>query len=326
MRATFLLTATFALAATLSGPAFAQVSNSNTTVTAGEISVPIAIGTTQAVTNRVVEPVTPSFDTIISAPVEYDENGVAKAQYFKASDLTPEQNAAFQDEVRRVRTYQSRNGNAPVPSYIYSNGTSESSSESVTYGSNAPVSSGSYEIELYDTGTPIYESYEYDNVSVDTNYDSVNVITEPVAAPLYANATHTVAKGDTLYNLSKRYEVTVAQLQAENGMSNTNLSLGQSLRIPSSAPSAVNTGIAQPIFVSAPVRDGAVTRRIVQPVATVKTPVNSYAVLKKDTLYSIAKRACVSVNDLAAQNGISDPSSLQLGQKLELPLGHCQKN
>jgi len=332
MRATLLLTASFTFAAATS--AFAQSQTAT--------SAPVIIGTSPDVTTRVVEPVTQSFDSLITAPIQYDENGVAKAQYFKASDLTAEQNQAFQEEINRVRTYQSQNGSATyVPNYTYeaapaasnvastsnystsSSSTygSSSSSDSITYGSYAPSQSSvqTNEASPYASG-----SYEIDLYAPQTS-SNVNVINESTAQS-YAAATHTVAKGDTLYNLSKRYNVTVGQLQDENGLSDTTLSLGQALRIPSSAPYAASSDIAQPIFVSAPVRDGAVTRRIVQPVATSSRPTNTYAVLKKDTLYSIAKRTCVSVNDLAAQNGISDPSSLQLGQKLSLPLGHCQVN
>ncbi len=309
MRATFLLTASLAMAAAT--PAFAQIPVSNTTIVTGQTTVPVEIGSSAAVTTRIVEPVTDSFDALITAPIEYDENGVAKAQYFKASDLTPEQNKAFQDEVKRVRAYQSHNtGNAEIPNYTYS----EAAPIIATDETAVPFNNGAYEIELYapqNSGSQMPDA-------------QVNVVNEPLVQS--AAATHIVVKGDTLYNISKRYDVTIGQLQDENGLSDTNLNLGQSLKIPSTTPIALNTTIAQPIFVSAPVRDGAVTRRVVQPISTHNRPVSRYAVLKKDTLYSIAKRTCVSVNDLALQNGITDPSSLQLGQKLTLPQGHCLTN
>lgn len=44
-------------------------------------------------------------------------------------------------------------------------------------------------------------------------------------------ATHTVKKGDTLYSISKKYNLTVKELQAINGMSGTELSIGQVLNI-----------------------------------------------------------------------------------------------
>lgn len=308
MRASCFISLSIALAAAM--PAAAQVSSGNVFVSASETAIPVQINKARnTVTNRVVEPVTPSFDSLISAPVQYDKNGVAKAQYFKASDLTPAQNEAFQEEVRRVRNYQSVNGaNTTLPDYIENDKTAYGSSyETGTYStSNAPAASstGLYELELY---TP--QSQPAQSIAATPQNQ--------------ANAVHNVAKGDTLYNISKRYNVTVGAIQDINGLSGTNLSLGQSLRIPSTNVRAEYTSQAQPIFVSTPVRDGAVTRRIVNPIATSSRPVSTYAVLKKDTLYSIAKRSCVSVNDLASQNGISDPSDLQLGQQLKLPLGHC---
>ena len=332
MRKTFLFTASCAFA--IAAPSFAQISASNVTVQAAGTSIPVVIGTSTNVSNRVVEPVTPSFDNLISAPIEYDENGIAKAQYFKASDLTPEQNKAFEEELRRVRAYQAQNGSAlSVPDYTYSQGTSSGAvlnapaqtaepisavSESITYGEFAPVTqtpqSGTYEIELYAPAA---------STPASTSASNVTVINEAVPATASSTSLHVVAKGDTLYNLSKRYDVTIGRIQDENGLSDTNLSLGQNLRIPSNAALALNTTIAQPIFVSAPVRDGAVTRRIVQPIPVTNNTQINYAVLKGDTLFSIAKRSCVSVNDLAAQNGITDPSSLSLGQKLSMPQGHC---
>lgn len=45
--------------------------------------------------------------------------------------------------------------------------------------------------------------------------------------------TYTVAKGDTLYSISKRYNLTVKELQQLNGLSGTDLSVGQVLNIQS---------------------------------------------------------------------------------------------
>jgi hypothetical protein len=42
---------------------------------------------------------------------------------------------------------------------------------------------------------------------------------------------HTVAKGDTLYNISKRYGTTVEAIQRLNGLTGTGISIGQILRV-----------------------------------------------------------------------------------------------
>ena len=43
--------------------------------------------------------------------------------------------------------------------------------------------------------------------------------------------TYTVAKGDTLYSISKRHNMTVAELQNMNGLIGTTLNIGQVLQI-----------------------------------------------------------------------------------------------
>jgi len=65
----------------------------------------------------------------------------------------------------------------------------------------------------------------------------------PPAAPAYTppaapatnyggTSSHVVSKGDTLYNLSKRYGTSVAAIQSANGLSDTTIVLGTSLNIP----------------------------------------------------------------------------------------------
>jgi LysM repeat protein len=48
----------------------------------------------------------------------------------------------------------------------------------------------------------------------------------PATAPVY----HTVEKGDTLWNISQRYQTTVAAIRQLNSMTNDNIQLGQRLR------------------------------------------------------------------------------------------------
>ena len=43
--------------------------------------------------------------------------------------------------------------------------------------------------------------------------------------------THTVKRGDTLYDLSKKYGVSVDSIKKLNGLINNNLSIGQVLKI-----------------------------------------------------------------------------------------------
>ena len=249
--------------------------------------------------NVVVEPVESSVEAIINAPIEYDENGVVKAQHFNADNLTEEEYQALLDEADRIRAYRDVNGLNFETDYVYP----EVSSVSVA----APAPS--YQIDLF---AP----------------QAANSATSTMVTSSAKN--HTVSKGDTLYNISKRYDTSVQSIQAENGLIGTSLSIGQSIRIPGVIVESINT-YSQPTFASTPMQDGYVTRRVIQPApfierAQIENVVAAeavYAVLPKDTLYSIARRTCVGVNDIIAQNGIKDPTTLKPGTRLTLPSGHC---
>lgn len=52
---------------------------------------------------------------------------------------------------------------------------------------------------------------------------------KPRKSNVASNSTHKVEKGDTMYSLSKRYNLSVNELQKLNGMTNNNLQLGQIL-------------------------------------------------------------------------------------------------
>jgi len=222
--------------------------------------------------NIVVEPVGQSIDSIINAPIEYDDNGVVKAQHFNADDLTDEEYQALLDEADRIRAYRDANGLNFEEQYIYPEAVETSVVEA------AP----SYQIELF----------------------------APEATPSIASSVstsakiHTVSKGDTLYNISKRYDTTVTAIQAENGISTTELSIGQQIRIPGVIVESINS-VSRPIYASAPASE------------------TVYAVLPKDTLYSISRRTCVGVKDIISRNAIANPNALTPGQRITLPVGHC---
>lgn len=105
--------------------------------------------------------------------------------------------------------------------------------------------------------------------------------------------THSVQKGEGLYGISKKYNVTVDQIKKWNGMSSNNLSLGQKL------------------IVSAPIAN--------KPSTQTSTTVSeiTHTVQKGDGLYSIAKKYNVSVEQIQKLNNLSS-SSISLGQVLKI--------
>ncbi|TBN00859.1 LysM peptidoglycan-binding domain-containing protein [Hyunsoonleella flava] len=72
-----------------------------------------------------------------------------------------------------------------------------------------------------------YELYKYDDEVLGRN-PSERKFDDTVEVD---KAFHVVAKGDTLYNISKRYNLTVKELQALNNIKGTNIAIGQELKV-----------------------------------------------------------------------------------------------
>ena len=63
-----------------------------------------------------------------------------------------------------------------------------------------------------------YDLYKFDNVSLDATVAKVE-------------DTHIVVQGDTLYSISKKYNLTIKELQEMNGLEDTNIGIGQVLKV-----------------------------------------------------------------------------------------------
>jgi flagellum-specific peptidoglycan hydrolase FlgJ len=80
-----------------------------------------------------------------------------------------------------------------------------------------------------------YNLYQYDNQVLDVNYVSnekqlVEELTIEARNPVNTSlASYVVQKGDTLYSLSKKFEVRVEDLKQKNNLSDNTLSIGQKL-------------------------------------------------------------------------------------------------
>ena len=136
-------------------------------------------------------------------------------------------------------------------------------------------------------------SNERDNQLFDQNFDAyADAITRgiiqalgetyhPPAHPSFSN--YTVVAGDTLFRLAQKFGTTVEAIMSLNGLANSNLSIGQVLRIPAKLPSYFN-----------------------------------YTVVAGDTLWRIAKKFGTSVEEVVALNGLNS-SNLVIWQVLKIP-------
>lgn len=97
-----------------------------------------------------------------------------------------------------------------------------------------------------------------------------------------------VQKGDTLYAISRKYDVSISELIDVNNLDEPyTLNVGQTLKLPHAA---------------------------------------SYTVAKGDTLYSIARKNDVDVHTLSKINNIKSPYTLYVGQTLNLSNTPVHKN
>jgi len=137
---------------------------------------------------------------------------------------------------------------------------------------------------------------------------------------------HRVVKDDTLYNLAKRNCITVVDIQKHNAMSDNSIRIGQALSLPTRKCIVPTTAAIVPTQVTTlKTRKEAGVVRQVLPIQTgIKVRQgNAYAVLPKDSLFSIGKRYCVSASELAGFNNIKTTTAIQPGQILRLPQKAC---
>ena len=115
------------------------------------------------------------------------------------------------------------------------------------------------------------------------NSGRVRLLNYDLGTTLFGNVPEsiTVTKGDTLYSISKRYNVPLRDLITTNNLTPPyTLKIGQVIRIPSA---------------------------------------KYHTVVKGDTLYNISKRYDVDMAALSNLNDLEAPYTLSLGQKLLLP-------
>lgn len=109
--------------------------------------------------------------------------------------------------------------------------------------------------------------------------------------------THTVETGETLFSVSKQYQITIAELKAWNDLSSENLKVGQTLTIHPSE--------------SVDQQDLSITTENEAEQNT------SYLVKNDDSLYKIAQKHGMSVDKLKKLNNLTS-NTIRVGQQLSV--------
>lgn len=107
------------------------------------------------------------------------------------------------------------------------------------------------------------------------------------APPPKTTATYTVNRGDTLYSIANSYNMSVDQLKQLNNLTSNTIQVGQTLKVVGTAPQSTQ----------------------IQAV--------NYTVQPGDSLYSIAQRANITVDQIMKNNNLTS-SMIYVGQTLQL--------
>jgi LysM repeat protein len=127
---------------------------------------------------------------------------------------------------------------------------------------------------------------------------------------------HTVVQGDTLWSISKKYNVSISELCAANNVSRRDiLSIGQTLVIPRTPTGEA----APPPSEAAPPATVTPTPEPVTPAPDVTAmETEYYTVQQGDSYWKIARQYGISASELMALNDTSD-TIIRVGQKILVP-------
>lgn len=129
---------------------------------------------------------------------------------------------------------------------------------------------------------------------------------------LFAESTYKVQKGDTLYSISRKYQITVAELRVANNLKEDDvIKTGQKLVIP-------EANIGNAVTLSSSNKNNSLSTSIGSE--------KNYTVAKGDTVYSIAKKNGMTVSELINLNNLDSNAVIKVGQKLKIVENSENKN
>lgn len=135
------------------------------------------------------------------------------------------------------------------------------------------------------------------------------IISAVIILPLVADSSYIVQKGDTLYSIARRYELTVGELRTANNFSSDDvLKAGQRLVIPQAdiAAAAALTSVSR------------TSEYETSPNQKDTSKSKQYTVQKGDTLYGIALKHNMKLSELLSLNNMGSEAVIKVGQKLSV--------
>ena len=146
-----------------------------------------------------------------------------------------------------------------------------------------------------------------------------------------------VKEGDTLYSIAQRYNITVDELKKQNQLSTNQLTIGQSLILPSTSFVTYTVQKGDTLYKIASQYNTTVDilkkinnlssnilsigQKIKLPsteIINIPASLEIYTVKSGDTLYSIAKKFDTTVDKIKSQNSLN-ADALTVGQMLKIP-------
>ncbi|MBE6150733.1 MAG: LysM peptidoglycan-binding domain-containing protein [Firmicutes bacterium] len=191
------------------------------------------------------------------------------------------------DELRRLNNIVGNNLSIGqvllIPNIDVDNDNSNSNNDTDSNNSYVVVSGDNlYNIALK-YGVSVVDLINLNNLS-----STVVIPGQVLLIPNKESTTYTVKRGDTLYGIASSYGVSIDEIKSLNNLTSNTLSIGQELLIPTS-----NT--------------------------ITETNYEVYTVVSGDTLYGIANKYGVSVDDIKTLNNLTS-NTLSIGQRLQIPL------
>ncbi|MBO5720874.1 MAG: LysM peptidoglycan-binding domain-containing protein, partial [Bacteroidales bacterium] len=149
-------------------------------------------------------------------------------------------------------------------------------------------------IKPYHLRLPIHLTYAYlnsqDSIS---NYRQEYFARQKTVEPAKLEyGYHKIRNGETLGSIARKYHTSVTKLKELNGLKNSNIRAGKTLKVPGAGNSSIGTEST--------------------------SSAKSHKVKSGDTLGSIASKYGISVNALKKSNGLNS-NLIRIGQVLKIP-------